>query len=109
VLATDANGNPLITTNNDDPDTFKKLGVLEQIEKLANDFTTTLGGLITRRTQTIEQQISLQEDRIASIDDQLQRKRESLQRQFQAMEQAIAALQSQSSAISALGAFSPGF
>lgn len=109
VLATDANGNPLITTNNDDPDTFKKLGVLEQIEKLANDFTTTLGGLITRRTQTIEQQINLQEGRIEAIDAQLQRKRESLQRQFQAMEQAIAGLQSQSSAISALGAFAQGF
>lgn len=104
VLATAPDGSPLITTPNDDPDTFVKQGVLEKIEKLANDFTTTLGGLLTRRTQTIESQITLQQDRIEGIDAQLARKRQSLERQFQAMEQAIATLQGQSSALSSLNA-----
>jgi len=108
VLNSAPDGTPLITTKNDDPDTFKKQGVIEKIEKIANDFTTTLGGVLTERSNTIERQITLQNNRVDAITVQLGRKRSTLERQFQAMEQAIATLQSQSSALNSLGPLSFG-
>ena len=85
-------------------DTFTTLGVMEQFEKLAKDMTDTVDGLLTRRRQTLDTQIRLQNDRISGFDVQLANKRARLERQFLAMEEAIAGLTSQQQSLGALQA-----
>ena len=98
VLLADDDGNPLITTPNTDPLRPNKLGIAERIKELADSFTNSIDGLLTRRRNTIGDQISLQNQRIRGFDTQLARKRQRLEQQFIGMEQAIASLQSQQAA-----------
>ncbi len=100
---TTVNGDPAITTT--DPNAtqeFTSLGVIAQMEELANDYLNTVDGTLTKRTQTIKDQIDSQNKRITAFNAQLENKRKVLQQQFLAMEQAIGRLQSQSSALSGL-------
>ena len=62
---------------------------------------------ITRRDDSLQDQIDLQNDRIENLSDQLEVKRARYQQQFLAMEQAIAALNQQSSALASLSTVSP--
>lgn len=87
----------------DTEDTFTRLGVAEQIERLVESFTSSVDGLITRRDDTLNSSIELQENRITRINESLEVKRTKLQREFLAMERTIAMLQTQSSALTSIG------
>lgn len=91
--------NGAVVTDPDRPIQFDALGVVGQLEQLADAYVSTIGGTLQNRNNALTSQITLQQDRIASIDRTLDVRREILQRQFLAMEQAIAGFQSQSSAL----------
>jgi len=100
-----------VLDDNDDDDpntidepTFSELSVLGQLEEFANSYVTTIGGVLQNRTNAIDSQISLQEERIESIQESLERKRTALQAQFLAMEQAIASFQTQGSSLAQIAA-----
>ncbi len=86
---------PGITTPDDGPDRFSRLGVAEQIKQLTEQFTNSIDGVITRRTNSLDTRIELQNDRIDSLTEQLDRKRLSLEREFANLELVIAQLQTQ--------------
>lgn len=89
-----------ITANNPNADTaFSALGVITQIEEFANDYINSIDGVLTSRSKSITNQITLQENRIEAYDAQLENQRQILSQQFLAMEQAIAAIQTQSSSL----------
>ncbi len=91
--------NGVVVNDPDRPTEFDALGVVAQLEQLAESYVSTIGGTLQNRSNALNSQITLQQDRIASIDKNLAVRREILQRQFLAMEQAIAAFQTQSSAL----------
>ncbi len=97
-------GNGITVNNPDAKDSFSALGVAEQLARLADSFTSSVDGTLTRRDQTIDTQIKLQNDRIAGFDRRLDAKRARLERQFVAMEQAIASLQQQSGQLASIRA-----
>jgi len=84
-------------------DRFLALGVMEQFKVMADGLTNSIDGLLTRRKDTLDTQIDLQEDRIDQFTVQLNNKRQRLQQQFLAMEQAIASLQGQQQSLASLG------
>lgn len=94
----DANGVTVI--NPDATTTFDALGVVGQLEQLADTYVSSIGGVLQNRSTALDSQITLQRGRIDSIQRTLDSKRDILQRQFLAMEQAIASFQSQGSALS---------
>jgi len=99
----------LDTIDDNDPNTidepfFTELSVLGQIEEFAESYVTSIGGVLQNRSDSLDAQIKLQEDRIESIQKGLDNKRLILQRQFLAMEQAIGAFQSQGSALAQIAA-----
>lgn len=102
VLATDDQGNPTVTSPSSGT-TYTALGVAEQIKLLMDSFTDSVSGTLTRRSKSIDDQISLQNSRIRNFDIQLNRKRQRFEAQFRAMEQAIASLSTQQAALSSLG------
>jgi flagellar hook-associated protein 2 len=102
VLLADDDGNPLITTPNTGELEPRKLGIAEIIKRLADQYTNSIDGLLTRRKNTLTDQIDQQVDRIANFDVQLARKRARLEQQFIVMEQAIAGLQGQQAALGSI-------
>lgn len=101
VLLEGPDGEPLITTPASG-ESFSRLGVAEIIARLADSFTNSVDGLLTRRKTTIDDQVRQQTDRIEQIDLRLDRKRGQLEQQFLAMERAIASLQSQQASLGSL-------
>ena len=83
---------------------FTKLGVVAALEETIKDYVDTIDGSLTRRTDSLSDQIRLQQDRIDFLGEKLNVRRGVLERQFVAMEQAIAALQNQGSALSQIQA-----
>jgi len=83
-------------------DIFLELGVIGQIEEFAKNYTDSIDGIITSRTQSLDTQILSQQGRIERLTEGLDRERARLERQFVGMEQALAQLQSQQSALSSL-------
>jgi len=106
VPVLDENGNPLdgVTTRNDADTEYTRLGVFENIAQYAESLTDFVDGRFTRRRNTFETQVGLQEDRIGQLTVQLDIKRARLQQQFLAMEQAIASIQGQQTALASIGA-----
>ena len=102
VLLADDDGNPLITTPNTSELQPTKLGIAEMIKRLSDQYTNSIDGLLTRRKNTLNDQIDQQVDRIANFDLQLERKRARLEQQFIVMEQAIAGLQGQQAALGSI-------
>ena len=88
-----------VTVQNTGDTEYTRLGVMQVIAQYADSLTDFVDGRITRRTNTIDTQIELQEDRIENLTAQLDVKRFRLEQQFVAMEQAIASLQSQQQAL----------
>lgn len=84
-------------------DKFSRLGVMAQIANLADSLTSSIDGFLTRRKETLDTQIRLQEGRITQFDAQLANRRTRLERQFLAMEEVIANLQTQQQALASLG------
>ncbi len=83
---------------------FSELSVLGQFEEFAESYVTSIGGVLRSRTDAIDSQIKVQEDRIESLQLSLDNKRLILQRQFLAMEQAIGAFQTQGASLGQLSA-----
>lgn len=98
--STEPDENGVIVNNPDAPIEFTALGVIGQLEQLADSYVTSIGGILQNRNSALDNQIAVQEARIASIQRTLDNKREILQRQFLAMEQAISSFQTQGSALS---------
>ena len=90
--------------NTIDEPTFSSLSVLGQLEEFADTYVTSIGGVLQSRSDALDSQIQLQQDRIESIQKSLDNKRVILGRQFLAMEQAIGSFQSQGSSLSQLAA-----
>lgn len=98
------NGDPNITVSNPNAtQEFTSLGVIAQIEELANRYLNSVDGTLTKRTQTVKDQITAQNKRVTDFNAQLEVKRGILQQQFLAMEEAIGRLKTQSSALGNLG------
>lgn len=92
---------PGVTTPNTTEE-FSALGIGGTFEKLVESLNNSIDGLLTRKSQTIDEQIKAQNTRITSIDAQLERKRARLQQQFAGMEQALAMLSQQQSALGSI-------
>jgi len=97
------------TTDDDNPNTidepeFTEQSVLGQLEEFADLYVSSIGGVLQSKSDSLDAQIKLQEDRIESIQLSLDNKRTILQRQFLAMEKAIGAFQTQGSSLAQLGA-----
>jgi flagellar hook-associated protein 2 len=90
--------------NTIDEPTFATLSVLGQLEEFADSYVTSIGGVLQNRTNAIDAQIELQNERIESLQANLDNKRLILERQFLAMEQAIGAFQTQGSSLAQLAA-----
>lgn len=80
-------------------ESISALGVVEKLESLADSFTNSADGVLTRRGRALDDQKKSQQKLIESIDLRLEQKRARLERQFSTMEQALAQLQSQQGAI----------
>ena len=83
-------------------DVFEELGVIGQLEEFAINYTDSIDGILTNRTNALDTQILSQQSRIDSLTEGLDRERVRLERQFVAMEQALAQLQSQQAALASL-------
>lgn len=104
VLVTDENGRTLASsTDSQAPLQFSQLGVIGQIERLADLYTNSIDGVLTRRRTSLDSQISGQQERITNLGVSIENERQRLQRQFIALEQALAQLQSQQSALAGIG------
>lgn len=91
-----------------DRDSYRRLGVGEQINLLVRNFTNSIDGLLKRKDDTLNNQIRLQERRIERFDVQLLRRRGQLEAQFSAMERALSQLQNQQSALGSLSSLQLG-
>lgn len=100
--STGVNDIPGVTVRNTSPNTFSSLGVFEKVGQAVDKYLDRVDGVLTRRKTTLDNQITVQNERIGQIDERLARRRDYLQRQFQGMETALAQLQSQQSAISGI-------
>ncbi|MEM9066689.1 MAG: flagellar filament capping protein FliD [Planctomycetota bacterium] len=89
-------------TNTDD--TFTSLGIASLIEELMDDYINSVDGILTRRNDTLQEQIDDQNEAIEAFDERLERQREILTLEFLAMEQAIASLQNQQSSLGQIAA-----
>ncbi len=106
--AIDEDGNDIdlgdgITGSDPDANTvYSELGVIPQIEEFINSYISSIDGVLTRKNQSLNDQIDLQRKRISNMNRSLETKRSALQNQFVAMEKAIAQMQSQQSALSSI-------
>jgi flagellar hook-associated protein 2 len=82
---------------------YTSLGAMGSFEVLADLYTDSVSGTLTKRNQSLDDLIKSQNSRITDIDARIERKRATLQGQFLAMEKAIAQLQTQQSSISQIG------
>lgn len=96
----DPDGDGIVVNNPDAVTEFEALGVIPQLEELANNYVTSIGGVLQNRSNALNDQIAQQQSRIEYLQASLDRKRDTLQKQFLAMEQAIGAFQTQGSALS---------
>ncbi|MHC4946779.1 MAG: flagellar filament capping protein FliD [Planctomycetota bacterium] len=77
-------------------------GFGELLEDLADQFTNSVDGVLTRADDNFEDLIELTNDRIDRIDERLDARRLQLETEFAAMEAALADLQSQNNALLSL-------
>lgn len=89
-----------ITTINTDPVTYTSQGVAERLASLADKYLATVGGTLTGKRNSIDEQVRRNNDRISAMDKLLAAKRSVLERQFASLEDTLAKLQQQQSSIS---------
>lgn len=82
--------------------TYTSLGVMGQFEEFVERYVDSVSGILTGRSKGLDDQIKLQQDRIAQMTAKLEQRRGILERQFQAMETAISKLQTQQSALGSI-------
>lgn len=87
-------------------DTLVAQGVGVEISKLLNRLTDDIDGVVQTKLDTLDRQVSLNENRIEQLDIRIEAKRQRLLAQFQAMESALAQLQDQSSSLSQIQSIS---
>ena len=83
-------------------ETFSSLGVFAKVEELARTYIDSVDGVLTARNRALDNQVRLQEDRIAFFDQQLLDKQLRLEREFAALEGIISNFQAQQAALSQL-------
>jgi len=93
---------PGVFVRNTGGDTYARLGVAEQIALFADRYLSPAGGLLTRKRESLDNQINLQIQRIGEIDSRLARRRDTLVRQFAGLETTLAQLQRQQSSLAGL-------
>ncbi len=93
---------PGVHVENTGPDTFSSLGIAEKMSRMVERYLDPANGILTKRKSTIDDQIQLQNDRIAQMTAKLESRRGVLQAQFQRMEQALAQLQTQQQSLSGI-------
>jgi flagellar hook-associated protein 2 len=92
-----------VTVNNPNAgDSFSSLGVMGLFEQMATRYVDSVNGVLTIQSQGLDDQIKLQNSRIADINSMLDDKRTMLEEQFNAMEEAIGKLQTQQSALTSI-------
>jgi len=84
----------------EETDVVASQGVGVEISRLLARLTDSIDGMVQSKLDTLDRQVSLNEDRIDELDIRLEAKRQRLLAQFQAMESALAQLQDQSSSLS---------
>lgn len=97
-------GNGVTANDPNGRTTFSELGVIPALEELIDSYTDTVDGTLTRRNETLDSQIDLQQDRIGSLQEQLDAERLKLETEFAIMEQTLASLQQQQAALGSLSA-----
>ncbi|MFI4916759.1 MAG: flagellar filament capping protein FliD [Phycisphaerales bacterium JB060] len=83
-------------------ETFSSLGVFARIEELSRTYIDSVDGVLTARGRALDNQVQLQEDRIAFFDLKLADKRTRLEREFASLETIISNFQAQQAALSSL-------
>ena len=94
---------PGITTLNTDPPKYSSLGVAERLVQLADRYLATVGGTLTGKRNSIDEQISRSNSRISDLDARLAVRKTALERQFANLETTLAQLQRQQSSLSRIG------
>ncbi len=84
-----------------------RAGFGAQLELLLDGLTDSIDGLITTKTNTIDTQIEISNDRIEQLNELLDVKRQRLVAQYAAMETILSQLQAQSSALASLASAVP--
>ena len=95
-----------VTIINDEKE-FTSLGFGNLFDRLLEDLTDSVDGVMTLADDAVSDQIELLNDRIERFDDRLEARRLQLQREFTAMEVAISQLQSQAASLASIQAISP--
>ncbi|NJL30427.1 MAG: flagellar filament capping protein FliD [Phycisphaerales bacterium] len=96
------------TQSVDGTTTTTAAGLGVRFKELLDALTNSTNGTVQSRTDSINREIELNNDRIEAMDELLEAKRSRYQQQFNAMEQTLARLQSQSSALAGLSSLSSG-
>lgn len=91
---------PGVSVPSESEETDVPVGFGAQLNELSDQLTNSLNGLITNKTESIDNQIELNRERIESINSQLTAKRDRLRAEFSQMETALAQLESQQQALS---------
>ncbi|MEK6703554.1 MAG: flagellar filament capping protein FliD, partial [Planctomycetota bacterium] len=92
-----------VTANNpDSAPTFSELGILAQVEQLADRYVDSQRGILPGRGKSIDNQIASLTRQSAAIDIRLASKRAILEAQFLQMEKTIGNLQQQQGSISSI-------
>lgn len=84
-------------------ETFSSLGIFARIEELSKTYIDSVDGVLTARGRALDNQVELQEDRIAFFDLKLADKRSRLEREFASLETIISNFQAQQAALASLG------
>jgi flagellar hook-associated protein 2 len=92
--------------NGEETDTLVAQGVGVEISKILERLTDDIDGVVQNKLDTLDRQVSLNEQRIEDLDARLEAKRQRLLSEFQAMETALAQMQDQSSALQQIQAIS---
>lgn len=90
---------PGVTTPTTGQTQYSALGVGTIVENLADSLINSTTGRLTKRRNTLDDQIASENKRIGTINERLAARRTILERQFLAMEQAIGRLQQQQGAL----------
>ena len=92
----------IFVRNTGDNATYARLGIAEQIVLFADRYLSPTNGLLTRKRESLDNQIELQARRIGELDAKLLRRQDALVRQFAGLETTLAQLQRQQSALAGI-------
>ena len=81
---------------------YTQRGIAELLAATVDQFIDRTDGILTRASNTLGDQIDLQNDRIAAIDKKLESRQLFLQNQFATLETTLAQLQTQQSALAGI-------